>query len=204
MFFEPREARSEPRVASREKRYSTRNASRGSMRAARRAGIQLARSATPITNAATSADRPRIPAGGSFPSTAEIRPPPSRARDRYQPEETESQAAPHEQSDDLTALRAKRRANADLTDSLSHRERDHGVEADGREHEREGAGPPRGRDGGENGTPFRRFGGRERSRGNDWQRRCCVGRRRANRRQQCSAGPCVRTRRWPVGCTRGL
>ena len=42
------------------------------MRAARRAGIQLARSATPITKIATNAARPRVPAGGSFPSTAEI------------------------------------------------------------------------------------------------------------------------------------
>ncbi len=166
--------------------HSTRSASSGSMRAARRAGIQLARSATPITNTATSADRPRVPAGGSFPSTADDHAhatDPEREADD-QADETEAQTAPHEQSDDLTALGTKRRANADLTDPLPHRERHHGVEADGREQERERAGPASGRDGGDHGTPFRRFDGRERSRGHDWQRRCCVGRRCANRRQQ--------------------
>ena len=100
------------------------------------------------------------------------------------PTRHEAQTAPHEQSDDLTTLGAKRRANADLTDPLPHRERDHGVEADGREQERERAGPASGRDGGDHGTPFRRFDGRERSRGHDGQRRCFVGRRGANRRQQ--------------------
>ena len=156
------------------------------MRAARRAGIQLARSATPITNTATSAARPRVPVGGSLPSTAEITrtPPIPSARPMTRPTSTEAQTAPHEQPDDLTTLGTKRRANADLADPLPDRERNHGVEADGREQERERAGPASGGDGGDHGTPFRRFDGRERSRGNDGQRRRFVGRRRANRRQQ--------------------
>jgi hypothetical protein len=51
-----------------------------------------------------------------------------------------------EQSDDLPAAGTGRRANADLTDPLPNRERDDGVEADGREQERESAGPAGGID----------------------------------------------------------
>ena len=101
-----------------------------------------------------------------------------------QADDTEAQTVPHEQRDDLATLGTERCADADLADPLPDRERNHGVEADGREQERERAGPASGGEGGDDGTPFRRFDGRERTRGNDGQCRRFVRRRGTNRRQQ--------------------
>ena len=112
-----------------------------------------------------------------------------------QADETQAQTATHEQSDDLTTLgAAERHANADLTDALPHRERDHGVEADGREQERERARTS-GRDGGDHGTRSDASAAasvRAATIGSAGASLAAAARMVGSR---CSARPCVRTSR---------
>ena len=118
---------------------SERRAFIGSKREARRAGNQLATSAAPPRPTTVSASTVASNEPTRSSCDASTWPSPSApATPRHQADRDELAALPQDHLADVRSARAESHAHADLVDALAHAPREHAVDADDGEHERDG------------------------------------------------------------------